>query len=265
MNINLYKINKIKEINYFLREIHPENIGTKDKELISGLTHECSYFFNSGDQYRKLTEMLVRSIYGCYIELVDTNIEFASSTEEVDLEIKKFIFTIRNKINEFKHLLIKVVFQPVKTEGVTFEKLQEVREKNLINMGLNFIEFKIGDKIYKAAELGNEAEKKSLTTDNISDMISYIYRIKGMIEDKKQKNQEFVDFVNTNYGVKDEDGYTKNDEDYKYIMQKQLEFINEKDYNSFVRKYNIISADIVSKTIERDQNIVSEQKKHINK
>lgn len=256
MNLNEYKANKIKEIDYFLRGIHPENIGIKDKKIISGLTPLCSDFFNSG-RYRKLTEMLLSKINGCYVELVDTNLEFAGSTGDVDLEIKKFIDMVRKYINDYKHLLIKLAFQPVKEEGIVFDELQEVKEKNLINMGLNFIKFKVGDKIYQAAKLGNEAEKEDVILDDINGMIIYIYVIKSFIEDKKQKQEEFVDFVATNYDVKDDR--------YLYIMKKQYEFINEKDYSSFVDKYNQITEDVVTMTIERDQNIEFESKKSISK
>ena len=257
MNLNEYKANKVKEIKYFLRGIHPENIGNKDKKIITGLTPLCSDFFNSSDQYRKITEMLLSKINGCYIELVNTNIEFASSTEEVDLEIKKFADIVRRHINDYKHLLIKLAFQPVKDEGIALQELQEVKEKNLINTGLNFIKFKIGDNIYQTAKLGNEAEKDDAILDNLSYMIIYIYAIKGMIDDKKAKLDEFVDFVATNYDVKDES--------YLYIMKKQLEFINEKDYDSFVEKYNDTAKEVVTMTIARDQNVEPEEKKNISK
>lgn len=255
MNLNEYKASKIKEIKFFLRGLHPENIGIKDKKIITGLTPLCSDFFNSSNQYRRLTEMLLSKINGCYIELVNTNIEFAGSAEEVDLEIKKFIDKVRNEINNYKHLLIKLSFQPVGEEGIVPEELQEVKEKNLINMGLNFIKFKVGDKIYQTAKLGNEAEREDVVLDDINGMIIYIYVIKGFIEDKKQKQEEFVDFVATNYDVKDER--------YLYIMKKQFEFINEKDYSSFVDKYNEITEEVVAMTIERDQNIEFETKKNI--
>ena len=257
MNLNEYKANKIKEIDYFLRGIHPENIGIKDKKIISGLTPLCSNFFNGSGHYRKITEVLLNKINGCYIELVNTNIEFASSIEEVDLEIKKFVDLVRKYINDYKHLLIKLAFQPVKEDGIVFDELQEVKEKNLINMGLNFINFKIGDKIYQTAKLGNEAENEDAILDNLSYMIIYIYAIKGMIEDKKEKLDEFIDFVATNYDVKDVR--------YPFIMKKQLEFINEKDYDSFVEKYNDTIKKIVDMTIERDQASGLEVKKNIGK
>lgn len=247
MNINEYKKNKIKEVDFFLKGIRFENIGVKDKEIILGLTPECSDFFNKEESYRELTEKFLNKIKEYYTELIHTNIEYAQTNEEIDLEIKKFVDQIRNEINYYKHTLIKVAFQSNKEEKIIIDDLPEVKEKNLINTGLNFIKIKIGNKSYSVPKTGSEAEKEDAIVDNLIPIMIYVYILKGNIEDKKQKQEEFIDFVAENFSV--------TDEEYLKVRRMQGIFLNEKDYETFLQKYNDTIADIVTMIIEREQKI----------
>lgn len=174
MNINEYKQNKKREVKQFLEGLKFDNIGINNKKIISGLTPECSDFFNRGDLYRSLTERFLNNIHEEYINLIDTNIEYASTVEEIDYEIKKFVDNVKNIINDYKYNLIKAVFIQKKEEGIIIDNLPEVKEKNLLYTGLNFIKIKIGDKIYSSPKIGREAEKEDVTVDNITPIIIYI-------------------------------------------------------------------------------------------
>jgi len=245
MNLSEYKANKIKEVKRFLRRLHPENIGIKDKPILGHLTPECSNFFNKNEMFRKPTEKLLKKINEYYTDLVFTNLEYAGSKEEIDLEIKNFIDVIRREVNDYKYAIIKIAFQPKNDEGIVVEELQEVKEKNYINTGLNFIKLKVGENIYSVSRIGREAENEDVTLDNLNTMIVYIYVLKCMIDDKKQKLDEFVDFVATNYDVRDKE--------YIYIRKKQMEFLNEKNYEEFLKKYKDTVKNVVTMTISRDQ------------
>lgn len=249
MNINEYKRNKIKEIKEFLKGIKFENIGIKDKKIILGLTPECSDFFNKDEVYRNITESFLNKIYGYYIELIDTNIEYATSIEEIDFEVKKFEDKVRNETTNYKNSLIKAAFTTNKEEQIVIEELPEVKEKNLLNTGLNFIKIKIGDKVYSTAKTGGEAEKEDVEVENLSHMIIYIYILINNIQDKKEKQEEFIDFIAENFSVKDKE----------YIELRKLQgiFLNEKNYESFLQKYSKVIEEITT-MIKARENKISE-------
>lgn len=252
MNIQEYKSKKIKEVKYFLRGLHPENIGVKDKNVIGYVTPECSDFFNRNELNRSITNKLIKSIQGCYNELISPDLEFISSDEqeaqkEIDTAIKNFVDKVRRAVNFYKHDIIKASFQSKEQpqeEGITVDDLPEVKEKNLIYTGLNFIKLQIGDNVYSVPKIGREAEHEDATIDGLYQMIIYVYALKLMIEDKKQKLEEFIDFIATNLSVKDED--------YVYARQVQNKFLNEQNYESFIKKYNAAVEEVVTLIINRE-------------
>lgn len=258
MNLNEYKNSKIKEIDHFLRGLNFDNIGIKDKKIIEYLTPECDEYFNKDEVYRSLTERLLTKIREHYNNLVDTQLEYASSQEEIDLEIKKFVDQVRKEVDKYKHTTIKIAFQPKKEtdEGVAIEELQEVKEKNLINTGLNFIKIKIGDIIYSAPKTHAEAEKEDVTLDNLNIIIVYVYVLTCMINDKKQKQEEFIDYIAQNFKV--------TDEEYLELRKLQGIFLNERNYDDFIAKYNAASEQVVSLVLERDRKEIEQVEKTSN-
>lgn len=246
MNLNEYKIKRLKELKYFFRGIAFDNVAIKNKKIINGLTPECSDFFNGDENIRKVTEKLLLKIKGMYNELVFTYLENAGTKEEIDLEIKKFMDDMRREVDYYKFDVIKISFQPENEEkDAIVDEMHEVPEKNMINMGLNFIKYKLGDMFYQMPKIGREAELEEATVDNLNDVLIYIYVIKCMIEDKKNKQEEFIDFIATNYDVKDEE----------YIKVRKLQglFLNEKNYDTFIKKYNGVVEEVVTMVIDRKQ------------
>lgn len=247
MNINEYKQIKKRKIREFLQGLKFENIGVKDKKIILGLTPECSDFFNKDEVCRYVTERFLNKINGYYINLIDTNIEYATSPEEIDLEIKKFVDKVRNEINNYKDSIIKVSFRQNKEEKIDIDNLPEVKEKHTLHTGLNFIKIKVGSKVYSAAKTAVEAEKEDLVVDTLSLIMIYIYLLKCNIEDKKQKYEEFIDFVSSNFSVTETENYLK-------ARQLQSIFINEKDYETFLLKYKEAKKQLKSMVKFRNQN-----------
>lgn len=251
MSVQEYKNKVVKDIEKLFKGIHFENIGIKDKKIIGMLTPEASEFFNSNGLYRKRTEELLKQISEYKTELLGTTLEFLSPNEEqakleVDSALKLFIEKIRLEIDIYTNDIIKLHFRKEKNEdSVKIDELPEVQEKNMINIGLSFIKIKIGEKEYSRVKSGREAESKEVTIKNLNLMIVYVYILIAYIEDKKNKYEEFVDFVATNFSVKDEE----------YLKARKLQtlFLNEKNYDTFIQKYNLVSEEVVWLAIEKEQ------------
>ena len=97
-----------------------------------------------------------------------------------------------------------------------------------------------------------EAEKEDAVVENLVPIIIYIYILKSNIEDKKQKQEEFIDFVAENFSV--------TDKEYMNVRRMQGIFLNEKDYETFLQKYKGTIEEIVTMIIERDQKQIEENK-----
>lgn len=236
MNLNEYKRNKIKEVDFFLRGIYFDNINTKDKKIIidlslncgEDLSLDCEKFFNT---YRNATEMFLLRIKELRGEFIYTDLEFAGTKEEVDLAVKALIDNIRNELNNYKATIMKEVFgspRVAKSNGV--DVLLNPIEYSLLNTGLNFINIKIGNDIFQAYRDGTEAEKETVVVDNLNIMIVYVYTITCMIKDKKDKQSYFIDYVSDNFKV--------TDPNYLDIHKLRNVFFGEKNYNEFIRKYD---------------------------
>lgn len=228
MTLNEYKSNKIKEINYFLRGINFQNIGIKEKPIINH-SPECDEFFNKNRIFREITERFLNKIKEYYNNLLDTELEFASSQEEIDRAVLNFVEKTKEELNNYKNLIIKAAFKSVEQEHIIIDELPEVREKNLINTGLNFIRVKLGTKEYPTAKTGFEAEKEDEVLDNLNIMIIYIYVLVCMINDKKQKKEEFIDLIAENF--------SPTDPKYGEHLNTHLQLLNEKNYDKFVELY----------------------------
>lgn len=253
MSIQEYKNKVVKDIEKLFKGIHFENVGIDNKKIIGMLTPEASEFFNNPTIYRKRTEELLTQISEYKTELLGTTLEFLSPNEEiakqeVEEAIKRFIDKIRLEIDLYKHDIIKIAFQAEQDKmdtSIKIEELPEVREKNTINMGLNFIKIKVADKEYTRVKTGREAESEDVTIENLNLMILYVYILKSYIEDKNKKQEEFIDFVATNFSV--------TDKEYIEVRKLQAAFLNEKNYERFIRKYNLVIEEVVSKVINRNQ------------
>lgn len=261
MNVSEYKNKRINEIKKLLNSIHFENIGIPNKPIIENLTPETNDFFNIPSPYRIRTELLLKEISEYKTELIETKLEFISLSQEgfseIDGAIEEFITKTRLAIERYKHDIIKIVFAQSPIEGITFSNLPEVKEKNLINTGLNFIKIKLGANTYSLPKTGNEAENEDAIIDDLSIMIIYIYILKLYIEDKKRKYEEFNDFITTNFDIQDKE--------YIVIRKMQSIFLNEKNYEIFVEKYNLVAEELVTmaidKSIEEENNRKNQNRK----
>lgn len=240
-NLNEYKQLKIKEVNYFLRGINFNNIGKKHEKIIDYASPECSSFFNVIGPCRLITEEFLIRIKEKYGDLIYVDLEFASSKEEVDAAIESFVNNIRKELDEYKYTVIKQTFidkEKLEEDHVTINNHSKynVKENNLINLGLNFIKIQIGDKIYGTPKNGKESEKEDVTLNNLNTMLIYVYALLGMINDKKEKEEEFIDFIAEHCKATDP----------KYFELRKLQavFLNIKTYDDFIEKYNELIAQI---------------------
>jgi len=263
MNIQEYKLKRLKELDFFLRGLHLENIGKMDKKIIDNVTPECSDFFNKEQLNRSITDKLMQEIQGYKTDLVFTDLEFLSSDEEtakgeIDKAIKKFVEKVRRTIDFYKYDIIKASFQTKQKEDMLdVPELSEVKEKNFIYTGLNFIKFQIGENVYSAPRIGREAEQTDVTIDGLYQMIIYVYVLKCMIDDKKLKHEEFKDFIATNFSVRDPE----------YLIARKMQsiFINEQDYETFLKKYDLAIEEMVSLIIQKNEIFENDVKKGVNK
>lgn len=251
MSVYEYKNKVVKDIEKLFQGIHFENIGINNKPIMGKLTPEASEFFNSNTLYRKRTEELLIQISEYKSELFGTTFEFLSPNEEqakleIDSALRLFTEKIRLEIDLYKNDIIKLYFREDKTDdSVKLEELPEVQEKNTINTGLSFIKIKLGEKEYSRVKTGTEVENNDVTIEHLNLMILYVYILISYIEDKKNKYEEFVDFVSTNFSVKDEE--------YLKVRKLQTLFLNEKNYETFIQKYNLVSEEVVWLAIENAQ------------
>ena len=247
-----YKKNRIREVQYFLRGIKFSNIKKYDSKIIDYVTPECSYFFNKELVNRYITEELLIKVKRYYdvlvskIMTINIDMEFCKNMKDVDeevsmfvnkidKEVKLFVDNIRKELEEYKLTIIKQTFiNPSDINGryisIDDHTKYKVKEDNLINMGLNFIKVKVGNNIYEIPKNGREAENDDVVLDDLNTIIVYIYALLSMIKDKKQKKEDFVDFIAENVKV--------TDPRYFEFLKLQDVFLNIKNYDEFIYEYN---------------------------
>lgn len=243
-----YKKQKIREVEYFLRGIRLDNIKKNDEKIILGVTPEANDFFNKPGLSRSYTELFLANLSTYKTELYFTDLEFASTKEEMDYAVLKFVNKVKSALEEYKTNIIKAYFHEKKEEDLGYidpRELSNVKESNYINTGLNFIKIKIGDKEYAFVRSPRDAEQKEKVVDNLNRMIIYVYFLVCIIQDKKEKKEEFIDFVAINFDPTD----TR----YFDIMRMQSIFLNEKDYKKFLIEYRTVVEKVVTMALETEE------------
>ena len=76
-------------------------------------------------------------------------------------------------------------------------------------------------------------------------MIIYVYFLVCVIQDKKEKKEEFIDFVAANFDP--------TDERYIDIMRMQSIFLNEKDYKTFLIEYRSVAEKVVTMALDNEE------------
>ena len=236
MNYNLEEYKKLrgKEVEYFLRDINFSNIVKRDTKIIEYASPECSAFFNEVGPIRFITEEFLIRVKEYYGILINTDFEFASSKEEVDAAIKVFVDKVRKDLDEYKYTIIKQSFidkDKIKEKYISINNHNEynVKEGNLISLGLNFMKIQIGDKVFGVPKTGREAEKEEVVLDNLNIMLVYVYCLIGMINDKKNKKDELIDFTAMKFKVIDPRYLEIHDE----VI---TSYLNIKNYYEFIVK-----------------------------
>jgi len=260
--IEEYEKKDERVISYF----QEQNLGyVKNFEFL--LTKVKNEVYMLSDQDDVWNDTKVEKTYNklkqCDADLVFTDLEFLSSDEEtakgeIDKAIKKFVEKVRRTIDFYKYDIIKASFQTKQKEDMLdVPELSEVKEKNFIYTGLNFIKFQIGENVYSAPRIGREAEQTDVTIDGLYQMIIYVYVLKCMIDDKKLKHEEFKDFIATNFSVRDPE----------YLIARKMQsiFINEQDYETFLKKYDLAIEEMVSLIIQKNEIFENDVKKGVNK
>lgn len=238
MNLYEYKKMVMKDIEEFFRGVYFNNVGIKNKKIVGYLTPECSDFFNKSGMVRSVTEELLKKIISLKEELFSTNIEFASSKEEVDYYVRIFVDDVRKEVDNYRNLIIRIMFQ-VDKDNISMTELQEVKEKNTINTGLNFIKIKIGNNLYLASKTSADVQEESAISEHINDFLIIIYLLIDMIKDKKRRKEYLIDLNSSTFKV----------EDPRYnemLIMITKNYLNIKDYEIYVNECDDIEEQILT-------------------
>lgn len=214
MNLNEYIKSRIADVRAYLKGINYANL--KAENVIENLSPELDLMFNKTPAYRKETNIFLISIRNAYAHLVDDELEFASSIEEVETAIHEFELTIKNLIKVFKNNIL-----------TTYGK-ETGYKVNSINNDLSFIQIRIRRRDEKMSP--DELHKYN-ELDGLREIIPCIYTFICEIEDKSIKSSKLLDLINATYEV-------GSPEYIKAMGNYMGSVLNERNYDNFIELYN---------------------------
>ena len=129
MNLNEYIKSRKEDVHAYLKDINYENLERENSA--ENLSPELDLMFNKTPTYRKETNNFLISIRNAYNHLVDDELEFASSIEEVETAIHEFEIKLTNLIKEFKNNILNIFSE------------ETGYKQNAIDSNLDFINIKI--------------------------------------------------------------------------------------------------------------------------
>lgn len=217
MNVEVYKNNRIKDIKFYLRGINYKNLDSEI--LVEKLSSEIEVFFNQNSLYRKETYKFILTVRNLYDSLLMEELEFADTKDAVDTAIEIFEKKLKILIKEFKNAILKKHYEDTGYQSYT------------INNSIESIVIKIrniDEQKRSAEEIHNLMELYGL-----KDIFVVVHTLICMIKDKAIKSKTLNDLISLKY--------TFGTPVYKEKMSKYMTMVmNEKDYNKFLDKYNIL-------------------------
>lgn len=214
MNLDEYIKSRIEDVRAYLKGINYENL--EAEKAVEGLLKEVSLMFNDNELYRKETDKFLIAVKNAYDHLVTDELEFASSTKEVEDYIHEFENTLKNIVKAFKNNILTIYG---KETGY---------KVNSINNDLSFIQIRIRRREEK---ISSDELHKYNELDGLREIIPCIYMFIYEIKDKSIKSSNLLDLINATYKVGSPE-YTKAMRNYMGTV------LNERNYDNFIGLYN---------------------------
>lgn len=218
MNIEEYKRNKLRNIDFYLRGISYKNL--EAETLLERLPEELDVIFNK--LYRKETIKFINEIRNSYDLFRANELEFAETKEEVDIAITKFEKKLKQIATDFKN---NILVAHAKETGY---------QPSIINNSIEPIKVKIRD--INAEKLTREQLHEIDEIDGLREITAYIYAFIYMIKDKTIKSANLLDLINLKFSVRSPE--------YKLAFGKYLKIKQEKNYTKFNELYSSLLSDL---------------------
>lgn len=214
MNLNEYIKSRKEDVHAYLKDINYENL--ERENAAENLSPELDLMFNKTPTYRKETNNFLISIRNAYNHLVDDELEFASSIEEVETAIHEFEIKLTNLIKEFKNNILNIFSE------------ETGYKQNAIDSNLDFINIKIRKRSEKVST--NELHRAGQFY-NLKEIFICIYIFVYQIKDKEIKLKNLYALIKVMY---EEDS-----QEYQEAIKIYEKFkLNTMHYDRFIRQYN---------------------------
>lgn len=200
MSLDDYKKLKATQVDYFFRGINFESIGKNGKEfplvdknlIIDGNLYNIDYI-NSSKNYRRVAQSFLVDLKSLGYEFFHTDLCFSNSIAEVDMAVNKLVVNIMKRLEAFK----------LEVMDDFHSKLDKKSRLSFQIPELNFINIKIGDKVFSWLRSGNRSLENEIEVFDelrpIMHMICFLPELEKIeikrYQEAKQKKDELCSML----------------------------------------------------------------------